>query len=203
MAKKFYAVKKGKVVGIFESWTECKDSIDGYGGAEFKGFMTREEAESYLDGTELSEKTSARDGAVVAYVDGSYKVDTKEFSYGAVIFVNGEQIEMSHAYDDPEYAQMRNVAGEIVGAGQVMRYCIKNGIEKLDLYHDYEGIAKWCTGEWKTTKSVTARYREFYDSIKDRLDVRFVKVKGHSGDKYNDRADELAKSALGIGEETV
>ena len=82
-----------------------------------------------------------------------------------------------------------------------MRYCIENGIKKLDLYHDYEGIAKWCTGEWKATKPVTKRYKEFYDSIKNKLDVRFIKVKGHSGDKYNDRADALAKSALGIGEE--
>lgn len=201
MAKKFYAVKKGKVVGIFESWAECKDSIDGYGGAQFKGFMTREEAQAYLDGAEIVTKMPERDGAVVAYVDGSYKVDTKQFSYGAVIFFNGEEIEMCHAYDEPEYAEMRNVAGEIVGAGKVMQYCIAKGIEKLDLYHDYEGIAKWCTGEWKTTKTVTKRYKEFYNSIKDKLDVRFIKVKGHSGDKYNDRADALAKSALGIGEE--
>lgn len=28
--------------------------------------------------------------------------------------------------------------------------------------------------------------------------IKFVKVKGHSGDKYNDLADRLAKNALGI-----
>jgi len=26
-----------------------------------------------------------------------------------------------------------------------------------------------------------------------KLNVRFIKVKGHSGDRYNERADELAK----------
>ena len=62
----------------------------------------------------------------------------------------------------------------------------------------YQGIEKWCTGDWKTTKPGTTKYKEYYDSIKARLDVRFVKVKGHSGDKYNDRADKLAKTALGI-----
>ena len=198
MAKKFYAVRQGKVTGIFTSWVECKDSIDGYPSAEFKSFPTRIEAECYMRNEEVKTTFIPREGAVVAYVDGSYKADTNEFSYGAVIFVNDEEIEMCHAYNEPEYAEMRNVAGEIVGAGKVMEYCLKNGIKKLDLYHDYEGIAKWCTGEWKATKTVTQRYREFYNKIKTQLDVRFVKVKGHSGDENNDRADRLAKSALGI-----
>lgn len=198
MAKKFYAVRQGKVTGIFTSWDECKNSIDGYPGAEFKGFMTRTDAESYMNGENVSSAVAPRPDAVVAYVDGSYKADTNEFSYGAVIFVNGEEVEMSHKYNEPEYAEMRNVAGEIVGAGKVMQYCIANGIAKLDLYHDYEGIAKWCTDEWKATKDVTKRYKEFYNSVKTKLDVRFIKVKGHSGDEYNDRADTLAKAALGI-----
>ena len=197
MAKKFYAVRQGKVTGIFTSWAECKDSIDGYPKAQYKGFMTRTEAEAYMSGDTVV-TVEPRPDAVVAYVDGSYKSDTEEFSYGAVVFINGVEVEMSHAYNEPEYAEMRNVAGEIVGAGKVMQYCIANGIEKLDLYHDYEGIAKWCTGEWKTTKPVTKRYKAFYDEIKTQLDVRFIKVKGHSGDKNNDRADKLAKSALGI-----
>ena len=198
MAKKFYAVRQGKVTGIFTSWDECKNSVDGYPSAEFKSFPTRTESECYMRGEEVKTTFIPRPDAVVAYVDGSYKADTQEFSYGAVMFVNGEEIEMCHAYNEPEYAEMRNVAGEIVGAGKVMEYCIKNGIKKLDLYHDYEGIAKWCTGEWKATKTVTQRYREFYNKIKTQLDVRFVKVKGHSGDENNDRADKLAKSALGI-----
>ena len=49
-------------------------------------------------------------------------------------------------------------------------------------------------------KEGTKAYRSFYDSVKDRLQVRFVKVKGHSNDEYNDKADMLAKSALGIGD---
>ena len=200
MAKKFYAVRQGKVTGVFTSWDECKDSVSGYPSAEFKSFPTRIEAECYMRGEEVTTTIIPREDAVVAYVDGSYKADTQEFSYGAVLFVNGEEIEMSHAYSEPEYAEMRNVAGEIVGAGQVMKYCVANGIKKLDLYHDYEGIAKWCKGEWKTTKTVTKRYKEFYDKIKTQLDVRFIKVKGHSGDVNNDRADAIAKAALGIKE---
>ena len=33
---------------------------------------------------------------------------------------------------------------------------------------------------------------------KEKIDVKFVKVKSHSNDHYNDIADKLAKEALGI-----
>ncbi len=42
--KKVYAVKKGKIVGIFRNWDECRDSVNGYPGAEYKSFFTEEEA---------------------------------------------------------------------------------------------------------------------------------------------------------------
>lgn len=196
--KKYYAVRKGMKTGIFTDWSECRNYVFGYPGAEYKSFTDRKSAEAFMTSSVGCTDDAPREGAAVAYVDGSYRNDTNRFSYGAVLFVDGETKEMSHAYDNPEYAQLRNVAGEITGAASVMKYCIANGIEKVDIYHDYTGIAKWCTGEWKTNNTVTARYRAFYDTVKDKLDVRFVKVKGHSGDKYNDRADELAKSALGI-----
>ena len=33
MAGKFYAVRKGKVPGIYSSWDACKRMVDGYPGA--------------------------------------------------------------------------------------------------------------------------------------------------------------------------
>lgn len=47
-AKKYYGVKQGKIVGAFNSWQACKDSVDGYPGAEYKGFSTLEEVQDYL-----------------------------------------------------------------------------------------------------------------------------------------------------------
>ncbi len=91
---------------------------------------------------------------------------------------------------------MRNVAGEILGAELAMRKAVEMGIPSLNIYHDYQGIASWCLGEWKTNKEGTRAYKEYFDSVSQDLKVRFVKVKGHSGDKYNDLADELAKSVI-------
>ena len=45
---KFYAVIKGRKTGIFPSWDECKEHINEYPGAVFKGFKAREDCEKYL-----------------------------------------------------------------------------------------------------------------------------------------------------------
>ena len=81
---------------------------------------------------------------------------------------------------------------------QLHNICSSEGIKEVAIYYDYEGISAWAEGRWKTNKHGTIAYKEFYDEIKDRLKVTFVKVKGHSGDTYNDMADRLAKDALGI-----
>lgn len=196
MAKKFYAVRNGRENGIYKTWAECQRQVTGFKGAEFKGFETLSEAEAYMDGGITD--TNPREGAAVAYVDGSYNIKTKCFAYGMVLFYNGETVTKNEAFSDPELAAMRNVAGELKGAEEAMLYCAERGIEMLDIYYDYAGIEKWCTGEWKTNKKGTSEYKQYYDFIKSKVDIRFIKVKGHSGNKYNDMADRLAKDAAGI-----
>ena len=191
---KYYAVKNGRKIGIFESWDECKRQVMGFSGASYKSFSNRLDAENFIKGeSEKKEKSE-----FYAYVDGSFSKDKLEFSYGAVLFKDGEVLEFSEKFSDPELISMRNVAGEIKGAEFVMRYCIENGISEIDIYYDYMGIEKWCTGEWQANKPGTISYRDYYNSIKNKLAVNFIKVKGHSGDKYNNLADLLAKKALGI-----
>ena len=193
MAEKFYAVRKGTVTGIFSTWEECKASVHGYSGAEYKSFKTKAEAEHYLSG-----KTKPLEKGVRIYVDGSYYAETKEFSYGMVVLTeNGEQT-FSRKYQDEELVAMHNVAGEIMGARAAMEYALSHNIPEITIYHDYEGIAKWCLGDWKTNKEGTKAYKAFYDEISAKVSIHFQKVAGHSGDKYNDMADKLAKEALGI-----
>ena len=48
MAKKFYAVKIGKTPGVYETWAECQNQINGFSGAVYKGFATKEEAIAFV-----------------------------------------------------------------------------------------------------------------------------------------------------------
>ena len=200
--KKYYAVKKGLQPGIYETWDECKANVDGFSGAIYKGFATLDEAKGFL-GEKVNSSVKATDLCIqakgekaIAYVDGSYNVTTGEYSCGVVLFVNGEEIHIAEKGTDESLSSMRNVAGEILGARRAMEECVFLGMKELDIYHDYQGIASWCLGEWKTNKEGTKAYKEYFDSIQNKITINFVKVKGHSSDKYNDLADELAKSVI-------
>lgn len=196
MTKKFYAVRNGKQIGIFNTWDECKKQVMGYSGAEYKSFLTLDDANAYLKKEDAPSAESL--GGAIAYVDGSYLHSSKKFSFGVVLFLNGEELHFKEAFSDPELATMRNVAGEIKGAEFVMKYCAEHNIPAVDIYYDYAGIEKWCNGDWKTNKDGTKAYRAAYLNYSKKVKISFKKVKGHSGNKYNDLVDSLAKSALGI-----
>ncbi len=196
--RKFYAVRKGKSIGIFNTWDECKLQVNGFSGAEYKSFLSLEEANEYIYG-KVETKITNEQNLIEAYVDGSYEHCIKEYGSGVVILKNEEVLTTySVKGNEKSLVGMRNVAGEIEAAKIAMNYCIENNIENLILYFDYEGIEKWCTGVWKTNKEGTINYKRFYDSIKNKLNVKFVKVKAHTGDKYNEEADKLAKKAIGL-----
>lgn len=195
--KKYYAVRKGKKTGLFETWDECRAQVSGFSGAEYKSFPTKEEAEGYLDQDGHEASGEEGEDCLKIYVDGSYFEG--EFSYGMVVLEDGKEHTFFQKVEDKELAKMRNVAGEIKGAEAAMQYAIDHGAKRLVIYHDYEGIAKWCNGAWKANLQGTQAYRDFYNQAKELVDISFVKVAGHTGDKYNDMADELAKKALGIG----
>lgn len=58
MAKKFYVVWKGRETGIFTDWNTCKKQVDGFTGAKYKSFKTREEADAAYSGNSSSGRPS-------------------------------------------------------------------------------------------------------------------------------------------------
>ena len=166
MAKKYYAVRAGRQTGVFSTWEQCRAQVEGFSGAIYKGFPTWEEAEAFLTAgtasagslspvspqkTEEAAPTESsspaeRAACAVAYVDGSYHAATGEFACGAVVFWQGKAFTFSKKFSDPVLSPMRNVAGEIKASEAVMRWCLEHQVPSLEIHHDYEGIARWCTG---------------------------------------------------------
>jgi ribonuclease HI len=45
----YYAVKKGRINTIYTDWESCKKQVEGFKGAQFKKFKTKQEATDYMN----------------------------------------------------------------------------------------------------------------------------------------------------------
>lgn len=212
MAKKYYAVVKGKIPGIYFTWEDCKAQIEHFPGAVYKGFQTIAEAEEFVRKAdtceelpqvsesirEEKEQLVSTDIHLIAYVDGSYDHSQLRYAYGCVLVFSDEVVTLNGSGADEDYVSMRNVAGEILGSEQAVLWALENGYKAITIYYDYEGIEKWANGIWKANKLGTQRYKAFIAEKRKDITISFQKVAAHSGVKYNEMADRLAKEALGI-----
>ncbi len=204
---KYYAVYKGKsgAPKIFTSWDECKKEVIGFKGAIYKSFTTEKDAINFIalnsEGktVEKVEDLLESEEGLFIYVDGSFSVDKGNYSYGLVAVKDGEIIYKDKGKGfDKEAISLRNVSGEVLGARMAVEYAIDNGFKEITIAYDYQGVESWAIGTWKRNNRITVEYNEFMQSKMNEVKIRFKKIKGHSGHKYNDLADKLAKEALGI-----
>ena len=216
MAKKVYAIKEGynfdteeKVENIIvDTWSECLKYVKGVKGAKYKSFEKIDEAKEYLEkSTGMLKKGIDQypEDCLHVYVDGSYSIESKEYAYGLVCVKDNiiENIESGKACNTSE-SNIRQIAGELEAAIKGAEYALNNNYKKLVLFHDYEGIAHHATGYWERRGESSVNYYNKMNSlINEGLEIIFVKVDSHTGDLYNELADELCKYELDIPSEKV
>lgn len=144
---------------------------------------------------ELSEVTTE----ALAYVDGSFNLSTGVYGYGGVLLCRDGSIRPLQGHGrDETLRTMRNVAGEIHGSMAAIQAAADAGIASITIFYDYMGIEMWANGQWKTNKEGTRAYKAFIDQIRPRIEIRFQKVAAHTGVRFNELVDQLAKASVGI-----
>lgn len=206
MAKKFYAVSlTNGQTGLFNDWNAAKAFIATCpSNAKYKGFGLEADAKAFLgltDNTaENAETFTAPDGTAIAFVDGSYNETDKTCGWGVVLFdpnrpdmPKQESCGMTNSY-----IAARNITGEVFAAMHAVDMARRAGYTGLIIYHDYQGIASWATGEWKANQELTQNYAQAMKEAMASMSITFVKVAGHTGVELNERADILAKQGCGV-----
>lgn len=127
------------------------------------------------------------------YTDGAYSSVKDQMGTGIVILKNDRPIlEYSKMFSEGTNNKAE-VAAMIIGLR-----LIKNPIDSLTIISD----SMYCIGcaslGWKRKKNVKL-WEEFdkqFERVKQLCpSIEFKHVKGHSGDKWNERADKLAVAA--------
>ena len=138
------------------------------------------------------------------YVDGSYFKKTPNITFGGIIIVDNKKknnvilirrVETEYQ----NFVTMNNAGGEIVAAlvGLIDACQICNGEKStLNIYYDYTGVKSFLTGEYNAKKDGNLQYIHAVRSVLSKnpnIELKFHKIKAHSGNKFNDLADTVAK----------
>lgn len=219
---KYYAVATGRTTGIFTSWPGAKAQVEGFPGAVYKSFKTREQAEAFLTdpvlGTGRKKTASSQksrnngpagaendwpEGTIVVYTDGSAIGNPGPGGYGVVIQRHPESpaLELSGSYGHTTNNRMEMTA--VIKALQALQETSSPVVVHSDSRYVVDALTKgWAAGwekrGWKRSNGQPALNPDLWEQLLPlvrSLDVRFVWVRGHSGNPLNERCDELANTA--------
>jgi ribonuclease HI len=219
---KYYAVATGRTTGIFTTWPEAKAQVDGFPGAVYKSFKSREQAEAFLADPVLGtgrKKTTASskpwnngpegadndwpEGTIVVYTDGSAIGNPGPGGYGVVIreHPDSQAKELSGGYRHTTNNRMEMTA--VIKALQALQGTEAPVVVHSDSRYVVDALTKgWARGwekrGWNRSNGQPALNPDLWKQLLPlvrSMDVRFVWVRGHSGNPLNERCDELANTA--------
>ena len=212
MAKKFYAVKRGRKTGLFTVWAECAAQVKGFQGAVYKGFMTEEEARAWLGGAdarteqpraaaEMAEP-SAPDADYIIHTDGScLRNPGGAGGWAAVIETAATGAVEEKSGGDPETTNNRM---ELTAALMALS-AVPEGA-RVALYTDSQYLKNaftkfwlpaWKKRGWKKADGEPVLNQDLWvqlDAAFATRQVQFHWVKGHAGNPRNERCDALARA---------
>lgn len=144
--------------------------------------------------------TAPQNGALLAYVDGSFRPEPARYAFGCVFLPESGEIRIAYGNgSEPESLKQRNVAGEMLGAMYAVRVAMMSGYQAVTLCYDYEGLEKWVTGAWRSKTELTRKYAEAMRRWGRTIRISFRKVAAHTKVEYNELADKIAKKGLTDG----
>lgn len=205
----FYAIARGRVPGIYTSWNEAKRQIDGFNGAKYKKFETRDEAQEFITTFKVFKPTSIDkmldviedpkedDKCLIVFTDGAARnnnnIHVKTQASFAIVWPYHEEYDIGMKLD-PSLPQTNNRA-ELSGVLHALLQAdvIDPDINKtLIIYTDsmliVNSFTSWITGwernNWKKSDGTEVSNLDLVTKIHDLMKKRkvvFRHVRAHTG----------------------
>ena len=186
----YYAVRIGKIPGVYRTWEECRENVSGFSGSIYKKFSSLEEALHFQENRKdrkdqenrenrsLSEKSRS----LRVYTDGGFRNGR-----GSWAFVTEESTEKF---------------------GEVLEDKVTNNVSELTairrVLEEYSGDLEIVTDSKYSIGVLTKRYKattnlDLINKIIKLMSGRTVvlsHVKAHCGNQRNERCDFLCTQVL-------
>jgi len=209
--KKFYAVAAGRECGIFTDWLSTKRQVKGFGGAKYKSFSSRADAEKWLKDPVFSRKPSStgknvnpeasaegKSFDIVIYTDGSSLNNPGPGGYGVVSIELGRKTELCGGFRLTTNNRMEMMAAIV--ALRRFKTETKSILLHSDSRYLVNGISKgwakkWQSCGWKKSDGKDALNIDLWQELLGLTaagNVKFCWIKGHAGNPLNERCDQLA-----------
>ena len=138
---------------------------------------------------------------VVIYTDGACSGNPGPGGWGTILMYKGTKKEISGAKNNTTNNVMELTAA-LEGLKMLKFPC------EVELYSDsaylvngfLQGwIYNWKKNNWKTSNKEPVKNKEIWQEIYKLTqvhEVKFIKVKGHADNEFNNRCDEMARNAI-------
>jgi ribonuclease HI len=225
MASKFYVVWAGRETGIFTDWTTCKKHIDGFTGARYKSFLTREEAEAAFGNAKANAGTGGRaaTGAkiktynaaevsalpeqVKIFTDGGCEPNPGQAGSGVAVYENNKLTELWYGLYNPmgtnNTAELHALhQGLLLAQEQIAKG--KTAAVFSDSQYSIQCVIQWAISWEKAGWKKKGGEIKNLELIKDiyalhqtlKDKVQVLHVNGHVGLQGNELADRMSMLAI-------
>lgn len=139
---------------------------------------------------------------ITIYTDGACSGNPGPGGWGAILFSGDRMKEISGGEENTTNQRM-----ELTAVVEALRALKVSGWDVV-VYSDsayivnafsQDWIGRWQRNGWKNSKKEDVANQDLWKfllTLMSKNQVRIEKVKGHSGDQWNERCDELARNAI-------
>lgn len=164
--RKFYVVWTGRAPGIYDSWEDCREQVDGFPDARYKAFNNQDEATEAFRGDPREQLTFARElgrhlhaSQPVDYsgipgirldavaVDGACSGNPGPMEYRAVRVADGVEI-----FHGGPYQGGTNNIGEYLALIHIAALLAQRGDTTTPIYTDSKTALSWLRRGHSNTK---------------------------------------------------
>jgi ribonuclease HI len=190
MQQEYYAVKVGRLPGIYYTWSECENQINGYSHAYFKIFSTLKEARQFL-GDSASIRT------LIAYIGGARCDETLGVG---VIYHNPDSLELISGvgtFSTKACHKIARWAPYFVGCYFCILQAIKENYQQLIICTNEPALKYWTRKDYGQYTYMTDRFKAMINKTKG-IEIIFADGINYTKE-LPEKACELAENAAVSG----